>query len=69
MNFELFKAIRDKGLRQRDFARLVGDHESVVSRIINGVWNADELRKIRYAKVLGRKPSEIFSEGCGLESE
>jgi transcriptional regulator with XRE-family HTH domain len=60
MNFELYKAIREKGLRQRDFARLVGDHESVVSRIVNGVWIPDELRKVRYARALGRKPDEVF---------
>ncbi len=59
MNFELLKSIRQMSLRQRDFAKLVGDHESVVSRIINGIWNADDLRKIKYARVLGKRPDEI----------
>ena len=36
INFELLKAIREKELRQRDFAQLVDEHESVISRIING---------------------------------
>jgi hypothetical protein len=62
MNFELLKSIRQMGLRQRGFAKLVGDHESVVSRIINGTWNADEVRKIKYARVLGKKPEEIFTD-------
>ena len=62
MNFELLKSIRQMGLRQRDFAKLVGDHESVVSRIINGIWNADKMRKIKYAKALGKRPEELFGE-------
>ena len=60
MNFELFKAIRQKGLRQRDFAVIVGDDESVVSRIVNGVWVPDVERKLRYARALGKKVDEVF---------
>jgi len=62
MNFKLLKAIREKGLTQRDFALLVDDHESVVSRIITGVWVPDEIRKLKYARILGRKPKELFGE-------
>jgi transcriptional regulator with XRE-family HTH domain len=61
MNFELLRAIRENGLRQRDFARLVGEHESVISRIISGTWNIDQIRKIKFAKVLGKKPEDLFS--------
>ena len=60
VNFELLRAIRERGLRQKDFAKMVGDHPSVVSRIVNGVWNADEPRKVRYAKALDRNPEELF---------
>ena len=60
MNFELLRAIKESKISQRDFARIVGDHESVVSRIINGIWNPDEVRKIRYSKALGHKPEELF---------
>ena len=63
MNFELLKAIREQGLRQKDLAKLVDDHESVVSRIVNGIWNPDKVRKIKYAKALGRKPEELFKNG------
>ena len=62
MNFKLLKAIRKKGLRQRDFAKLVGDHESVVSRIVNGSWKPDQLRKLRYSRALGKKPEELFEQ-------
>ena len=59
-NFKLFKAIKEKGLTAREFSRLVGDDESYVSRIINGKWNIDEMRKIKYAKVLGKKVEALF---------
>ena len=62
MNFNLLKAIKEERLTQRDFARLVGDHESIVSRIVTGVWVADEKRKILYSKTLGRKVQELFQE-------
>lgn len=62
MNFKLLRAIKEEKLTQRDFAKLVGDHESMVSRIINGVWNVDAMRRIRYSKVLGRKPEDLFPE-------
>jgi transcriptional regulator with XRE-family HTH domain len=60
-HFNLLKAIRCKGLRQKDFAKLVGDDPSVVSRIINGTWRPDEERKIRYAKALKCRPEDLFS--------
>jgi len=60
MNFELLRAIKEKGFTQRDFATLVKDHESIVSRIVNGVWIPDPARKIRYAKVLGKKVEDLF---------
>jgi hypothetical protein len=62
VNFDLLKAIKEHGLTQRQFAAAVGDHESVVSRIVNGVWIADTLRKAKYAKVLKRRPEDIFTQ-------
>lgn len=59
-NWELLRAVRERGLTQRDFARLVGEHESVVSRVINGIWNPRQEQKIRYAKALRRKPEDLF---------
>jgi transcriptional regulator with XRE-family HTH domain len=56
----LWAAIREKGLLQKEFARIVGDDPSVVSRIITGQWNPDEMRKVRYAKALGMKVEELF---------
>ena len=50
MNFNLLRAIKEKGLTQKDFSHIVGDDPSVVSRIINGIWRPDELRKIKYIK-------------------
>ena len=62
VNQKLWAAIREKGLKQKDFARLVGDDPSIVSRIITGQYNVDELRMLRYARALGLKPEELFPE-------
>ncbi len=61
-NIRLFIAIRAKGLRQRDFARLVEEHESVISRVVNGWWNLDEGRKAKYARALGCDVGDIFDD-------
>ena len=61
-NLKLLLAIRDKGLRQKDFAILVEDDPAIISRIINGSFLVDKMRKIKYAKALGMKPEELFGE-------
>jgi len=61
-NVKLKTAIWEKGLCQKDFARVVGDHHTFVSRVVNGWVNLDEARKIKYAKALGKKTEEVFSE-------
>lgn len=63
MRWELLKAIKEQNLTQRDFARLVNEHESVISRIITGTWNPDPRQKLQYAKALGMKPEELFPAG------
>ena len=60
INAALWAAIREKGLWQKDFARVVGDDPSVVSRVINGWYNLDPIRQASWARVLGRKPEELF---------
>ena len=60
MNWALLKAIKDRGLTQRDFARLVNENESIVSRVINGIWNPDRTRQLRYAKVLKKSVKSLF---------
>jgi hypothetical protein len=59
-NLKLLSGIRKKGLRQVDFARLVGDHHTFISRVVNGWINLDEGRKQKYADALGMKVSELF---------
>jgi len=61
-NFDLLKKIRENNLRQKDFAELVGDDPSMVSRVINGIWNPGPLRKAKYAKALRCRPEEIFKD-------
>ena len=59
-NLKLLSAIREKGMRQKDFAMAVGDHHTFISRVINGWVNLDFPRKIKYAKILGKKVNELF---------
>ena len=60
MNWTLLKAIKERGLTQRSFARAVNDHESIVSRIVCGTWNPDERRQRVYSRVLGMRPEDLF---------
>jgi hypothetical protein len=59
-NLKLLTAIREQGMRQVDFAKAVGDHETFVSRVVNGWVNLDDRRKAKYSKVLGKSVQEIF---------
>ena len=59
-NLKLLTAIRERGMRQVDFAKAVGDHFTFVSRVVNGWVNLDDRRKSKYAKTLGKNIGEIF---------
>lgn len=61
-NLRLLTAIRERGMRQVDFARSVGDHFTFVSRVVNGWINLDDRRKHKYAKTLGKSVQELFGE-------
>lgn len=58
----LWGAIREEGLTQAEFSRIVGDNPATVSRIVTGQLIPNEVQKIRYAKALNRKVEEIFTE-------
>lgn len=59
-NLKLLVAIREKDLRQQEFAKIVGDHFTYISGVINGRINLDERRKLKYAKALGKKVEDLF---------
>jgi len=61
-NTKLLAAIREKGWRQKDFAEAVGDHHTFISRVVNGWINLDEVRKAKYAKMLGCSVDYLFGE-------
>jgi predicted XRE-type DNA-binding protein len=61
-NLNLLIAIRQVGIRQRDFAKLVGVNESIISSVINGRINLRASEKLKYARALKRKPEGIFPE-------
>lgn len=59
-NTRLLLAIRERGIRQRDLARIIGISETIISRVVNGVYNPDAVLKSRIAKALKRKQEELF---------
>ena len=61
-NIKLLAAIRERGFRQIDFAKVVNDHHTFISRVINGWINLDERRKVKYARALGKKTTELFED-------
>ena len=61
-NLKLLIAIRERGMRQADFAKVVGDHFTFVSRVVNGWINLDDRRKAKYAMILGKTVQELFGE-------
>ena len=60
-NLKLLTVIREKGMRQKDFAKAIGEHETFISRVINGWINLDEVRKAKYAKMLGCTVDDLFN--------
>ena len=57
---KLWSAIREQGLTQKEFSQLVGDAAAVVSRIVTGQLIPTTLRKIKYAKALGKSVKQLF---------
>ncbi len=61
-NLKLLNAIRQKGLRQYEFASIVGIDQYLLSRLIRGHVNLDPVRKLRIAKALKRRVSDLFDD-------
>jgi hypothetical protein len=61
-NLKLLIAIRERGMSQKDFASVVNDHPTFVSRVVNGWVNLDDSRKLKYAMALGKKVENIFDK-------
>ena len=59
---KLLTAIREKGLRQKDFAIAVGEHETTVSMVVTGKLNLDDVRKVKYARTLGKSVTDLFED-------
>jgi transcriptional regulator with XRE-family HTH domain len=64
-NGKLWEAIRQAGFSQRDFARVVKAHEGTVSRVVCGRFILDQSTQLRWAKVLRRRPEDLFGDGKG----
>ena len=60
INGPLLLAIREQGYTQKEFSKIVGDDSSLISRVVNGHFNLDMARKIRWSKALKRKVEDLF---------
>ena len=61
-NLKLLVAIREQNLRQVQFAKIVGDHHTYLSGVINGRINLDQGRKSKYARALNKRVDELFDK-------
>jgi plasmid maintenance system antidote protein VapI len=61
-NGRLWERIRRAGLTQRGFARVVGVHETCVSRVIQGRTILDAMEQERWARALRCRVEDLFSE-------
>ena len=61
-NVKLLAAIREQGWRQVDFARIVGENPSTISRVVNGWLNLDEDRQVKFARALNKTVEELFGK-------
>lgn len=62
MNLQLKFKILEKYPSQADFALAVDVHESLVSRIIRGRRKLDTEKRVIWAKILGCKPKDLFTD-------
>jgi transcriptional regulator with XRE-family HTH domain len=60
MDMRILLAIRERGMRQRDLARIIGISESNISRVVNGIYNPDAVLQSQIAKALKCKPEKLF---------
>ena len=59
-NWNLVQAIVEKKLTQRDFARLIQVHESVVSGVVNNRINLTGDQMEQWSKALGKHVSQLW---------
>jgi ribosome-binding protein aMBF1 (putative translation factor) len=64
-NLKLKTAIIKRDLTQREIARKVNIHESVLSHAISGRWNFTRVEQEKIAEALGVDSREIFQENAG----
>ena len=50
----------EKGLTQRELAKMAGIHESVLSNAIAGRWILSEAQQRKIALILGQEVGELF---------
>jgi len=59
-NIKLIVELRKRGLRQRDFAKMIDERESKLSGVINGRLNLSDEEMDKWASALGLTANKIF---------
>ena len=59
-NLKLWMAIKEANLSQRKFSQIVDEEESHISKVVNGWMLIPDEKQEKWARVLGRKPEELF---------
>lgn len=65
LKLELWRA----GMRQNRLAQMIGIHESLLSKILNGFREPDPRVRGRIARVLQRDETWLFATGDGMRLE
>ena len=67
MNRKLKAMIVLKFENQENFAEVVNESSSFISRVVRGRRSISDKKKLRWAKALGCEPEEIFPNSESLE--
>lgn len=62
LNEKLQQAIRKRKLTQRDLARITGESETYISKVVHGERVPDPARRYAWARILRVKVGDIFGE-------
>jgi len=61
-NLKLIMAIHESDLSQRDLARSIGIHESVISMVVRGKYNLEYEQQVKIANCLRKPVEHLFGE-------
>jgi ribosome-binding protein aMBF1 (putative translation factor) len=61
MNVKLKMAILESGVLQKELAKKIGVHPSVLSMVVQGKYIFDQVQRAKISKALGKPEHELFT--------